>query len=142
LQDAKVPFEVLEHTADVGFRAWGRDPGRLFVAAARAMFSIAAELGEVRPRETREIAVEGEDNESLLVNWLSELISLFDAGLFAPCSYEVLEISETRFVCRCQGEPRDPAHHPWKLIVKAVTYHQLQVVQRNGRWEATVFLDI
>lgn len=106
------------------------------------MFAIAANLDAVERIETREIAVEGEDYDSLLVNWLSELVSLFDAGLFAPCEYEVEQIRPTRFVCRCTGEPRDPARHPWKLIVKAVTYHQLEVAQRNDRWEATVFLDI
>lgn len=142
MKDATVGFEILEHTADVGFRAWAPDLRALFEASARAMFAISASLEAVRPAETREIAIDGEDYESLLVNWLSELVSLFDAGLFAPHSYEVLEISPMRFVCRCTGEPRDPARHPWKLIVKAVTYHQLEVAQRDGRWEATVFLDI
>lgn len=135
-------FEILEHTADIGFRAWAADAGGLFVASARALFEIAADMHDVRPAESREIVVEGEDYESLLVNWLSELVSLFDAGLFAPCAYEVEEIGPTRFLCRCPGEPRNPARHPWRLIVKAVTYHQLAVAQRNGRWEARVFLDI
>jgi len=132
VKDATAGFEILEHTADVGFRAWAPDLGALFEASARAMFAISADLDSVRPTETRRLAV----------NWLSELVSLFDAGLFAPRSYEALEVSPTRFVCRCTGEPRDPARHPWKLIVKAVTYHQLEVAQRDGRWEATVFLDI
>lgn len=142
MPDPKVGFEILEHTADVGFRAWGPDPGSVFAAAARAMFSVAVDLDAVQPTESREIVVEGEDFESLLVNWLSELVSLFDAGLFAPCSFDVQEIQPTRIVSRCQGEPRDPSRHPWKLIVKAVTYHQLQVAEKDGRWEARVFLDI
>ena len=135
-------FEILEHTADIGFRAWAADASGLFVTSARALFEIAADLHDVHPAESREIVVDGEDYESLLVNWLSELVSLFDAGLFAHHEFEVQAISPPRFVCRCTGEPRDPARHPWRLIVKAVTYHQLEVAQRYGQWEARVFLDI
>jgi SHS2 domain-containing protein len=40
------------------------------------------------------------------------------------------------------GEPRDPARHPWRLIVKAVTYHRLAVQPSAAGWEARVFLDI
>jgi SHS2 domain-containing protein len=40
------------------------------------------------------------------------------------------------------GEPRDPKRHPWTLILKAVTYYELRVEQRNDRWESQVFLDI
>ena len=77
-------FEVLEHTADVGFRCWGADPAKLFVNAARAMFEISADLSQVRPNHELIFDVGGEDYETLLVNWLNQLVSAFDADEFAP----------------------------------------------------------
>ena len=140
---ADVPFEVLEHTADIGFRCWGADPSELFVNAARALFDIAADTSQVKPGKHLIFGVKGEDYETLLVNWLNQLVYAFDADEFVPASYDVREITSTKLVCDCEGEKRNPARHPWKLIVKAVTYHDLEVAQLDdGRWSARVILDV
>jgi SHS2 domain-containing protein len=137
------PFEILEHTADIGFRAWGATPAELFENAARAMMSIASEPSGFGGESEIAVEVSGEDWESLMVNWLSEILYLFDAGKFAPRDFEVREIAPERLRAQLRGEqPRDAARHRWELIIKAVTYHELQVAERNGRWEAEVFLDI
>ncbi len=136
-------FEILEHTADVGFRCWGGDAGELFINAARALFEIAADLSQAEASQQMTFEVQGEDYETLIVNWLNELVYVFDADLFAPVRYQARTISPSRFTCRCDGEPRDPARHPWKLIVKAVTYHELEVAQLDeGSWTARVILDV
>jgi SHS2 domain-containing protein len=135
-------FEILEHTADIGFRAWGGTVAELFENASLALITIAADTDAIEAREQREVEVSGEDYESLLVNWLSEVLYLFDADHFAAKSFRVSEIEPTRARGHLLGERRDPARHPWKLIVKAVTYHEIEVTERQGRWEARIFLDI
>jgi protein archease len=136
------PFEILDHTADTGFRAWGDTLEELFENSARAMMASAADTSAVHARGEWSVEVEGEDYESLLVNWLSEILYLFDTNSFAPKDFRVEEITPTRLKARLVGEPRDPKRHPWTLIIKAVTYYELRVEQRNGRWESQVFLDI
>ena len=136
------PFEVLEHTADIGFRAWGDTPAELFENAARAMMSIAAETETIDPRGEVATQGTGEDYESLLVNWLSEILYRFDAGLFAASQFRVDKIGPTMIEASLIGEARDSARHRWKLIVKAVTYHDIEVLERDGRWESRIFLDI
>jgi len=136
------PFEILEHTADIGFRAWGRTPAELFENAARAMMSIATDSEPIR--ETGEITVnlEGADYPDLLVNWLSEVLYFFDSARFAAKSFHVEAIEPVKLRAVLRGEPREEARHPWKLIIKAVTYHELEVAERNGRWECRVYVDI
>jgi SHS2 domain-containing protein len=136
------PFEVLDHTADTGFRAWGATAAELFENSARAMMAIAADTSAAGTKEEKIVSIEGEDYESLLVNWLGEIVYLFDTNDFAPKEFHVAEITPTRLKARLLGEPRDPQRHPWTLIIKAVTYYELRVEQRNGRWESQVFLDI
>jgi SHS2 domain-containing protein len=136
------PFEILDHTADTGFRVWGASVAELFENSARAMMAIAADTSTVGTQAERTIEVDGEDYPSLLANWLSEILYLFDTDAFAPKEFHVQEISSTHLKARLTGEPRDPGRHPWALIIKAVTYYELRVEQRNGRWEAQVFLDI
>jgi SHS2 domain-containing protein len=136
------PFEILDHTADTGFRAWGDTLAELFENSARAMMAIAADTLEVEGRAEKNIELEGEELNSLLVNWLSEILYLFDTNAFAPKEFKVQRITPTHLKARLVGEPRDPKRHPWTLILKAVTYYELRVEQRNDRWESQVFLDI
>ena len=136
------PFEILEHTADIGFRAWGAAPAELFENAARAMMSIAAGRAGFGGESKLTVEVDGEDYPDLMVNWLSEILYLFDANEFAPRAFSVDAISPRRLRATLSGEVRDPERHRWELIIKAVTYHQLQAGEKNGRWEAEVYLDI
>ena len=67
-------FRILEHTADVGFEAFGLTREEAFVNAARALIYLIVELDAIDPREEVSVQVQGADPESLLVNWLSELL--------------------------------------------------------------------
>jgi SHS2 domain-containing protein len=135
-------YEILEHTADIGFRAWGPTAAELFRIAACALMAIAAGGLFVSDIEQHAVEVTGHDYESLMVNWLEEVLYLFDSGRFAADNFIVTEITPEFLRAHLLGEPRDPARHPWRLIVKAITYHQIEVVERDGRWEARVFVDI
>jgi SHS2 domain-containing protein len=136
------PFEIVEHTADVGFRAWAEDVAQLFEHSALALMSIAAEPGTITGHGQYVVTVSGHDYESLLVNWLGEVLYLFDSAHFAAREFAVEEITPEMLRARLVGDPRDPARHPWKVIVKAITYHGIEVAERNGRWEARVFVDV
>jgi SHS2 domain-containing protein len=136
------PFEIVEHPADVGFRAWGSTPADLFANSALALMSIAAEPDTVNGSEERAITVSGHDYESVLVNWLEEILYLFDSAQFAAREFRVDAISTVAVSGRLIGEPRDSARHTWKVIVKAVTYHGIEVAERNGQWQSRVFVDV
>ena len=135
-------YEIVEHTADVGFHAWGATVAELFANAARALMAIATDPAAVSGNLERGVEIAGHDLESLMVNWLEEILYLFDTGKFAARDFVVDDIAPEWLRTRLIGEPRDPARHAWRIIVKAITYHQIEVVQRNGRWEAAIFVDI
>ncbi len=135
-------FEILEHTADIGFRARGRTLEELFENAGKALMFVALDPEGVEPRERAVIEAQGEDREALLVNYLSEVLFLWDARRFAMSGFRVLQLTPERVRAEAFGEPFDPARHSAKLIVKAVTYHQLHVSQDAGGWSAEVYLDV
>lgn len=134
-----IPYEILEHPADVGFRAWGSSPAELFQNAARALMAIAAPTPEAASYAEMAVVVTGHDWASMMVNWLEEILYLLDTGRFTPHDFAVDEITHERIAARLLGEP---VRHPWKLIVKAITYHQIEVAERNGRWETRIFVDV
>jgi len=133
-------FEILEHPADIGFRAYGRTLPELFETAAIAMLSIACELEDIEPKNEYTLEAEGADYESLLVNWLSEVLFFFDGRRIALRKFQVLELEPDHLRAVARGEPR--ARHRAKLIVKAVTWHQLKVARYHDGWLAEVYLDI
>jgi SHS2 domain-containing protein len=135
-------FELLEHPADIGFRVRAPDLAELFETCAEALMAVAVEVETVEPRSSYPLAAAGDDTESLLVNWLSEVLYLWDARRLALRQFRVLEIAPGRVVGEGLGEPWDPARHRAKLVIKGVTYHQLRVGQDRQGWYAQVFLDI
>jgi SHS2 domain-containing protein len=140
------PFDVLEHPADIGFRAFGKDLPDVFANAAMAMLSIAGDPAAAEPRNEYRITVESGDREGLLVDWLNEVLYWFDGKRIAFCELEVvgqtLAAGNSRIEAIGRGEPRDVERHRGRLIVKGVTYHQLKIEQRDGLWVAEVYLDI
>jgi SHS2 domain-containing protein len=134
-------FEVLEHTADIGFRARGASWEDLLNNASLALVSIAIELDDVETRTAYPIAAQGEDRESLLVNWLNEVLYYIDGENVALSRFEIQRADERTASGIGFGEPRGVKHRA-KLIVKGVTYHQLQVEQSANGWTCQVFLDI
>ena len=135
-------FEILDHPADIGFRAFGSSLIGLFENCALALLSIRAEVDDVAPRAEYPVAATGADSESLLVNFLSEVLYLVDGTPVALRAVRVKSLTETAIEAAGLGEPRDAARHRVKVIVKAVTYHQLKIEQAGENWSATVFLDI
>jgi len=136
------PFEVLEHPADVGFRAFGADAAELFANAALAMLSIAGDPAAAEPRHEYPLAAESGDRESLMFDWLSEVLFWSDGRRIAFHDFRVAELTGTAIRAVGRGEPCDPERHRARLIVKAVTYHQLKVERRGALWVAEVYLDI
>ena len=135
-------FEILEHTADIGFRAWGRTREEMFENAALALESVAVDVEEVEPRTPYPIAATGEDEESLLVNWLSEVLFYLDGRRVAMRRFRVEQLTASQVVGQGWGEPRDAERPRSKLVVKGVTYHQLRIMRTGDGWSAEVYLDI
>lgn len=135
-------FEILEHTADIGFRACAPNLPALFCESARALQSIVIEEIEMPGAVEYRLLAEGDDRESLLVNFLNEVLFQLDARRVVFARFEPVSMRGTQVTVRAWGEPRDPERHRAKVIVKGVTYHQLRVWQESDRWCADVYLDI
>jgi len=138
----RVPFEIIEHPADVGFAAYGRTLEDVFVNAAAAMMSLACEPAGIEEREQREIEAAGTDNESLLFAWLAEILALADAEKMFFRRAQIAELGRGRVRGRVYGEKYDKRRHRAGTYLKAVTYHNLRVEPVDDGWRAQVYLDV
>jgi protein archease len=133
-------FEFIEHTADVAFKAYGKDLNELFANAAEALESMLMQLQRIAPAEIRTIELASDSYENLLYNWLAELLVMFEVEHFAVknCTVKIAGLSLS---AECLGERVDLDRHVLNEEVKAVTYHNLQLM-KNDIYHVEITLDV
>lgn len=135
-------FREINHTADLGIEVEGETPQELFRRAGLALFSLMVSSKGVEAKAEREVVVEAEGWEDLLHDWLSRLLRLFLREGFIAQTIEVKEVAPDRVKARLMGEKLDFERHDFYTEIKAVTYHQLSVTRKDGRWQARIIFDV
>ncbi len=140
-----MPYEFTSHTADVAVELSADSREALFAEALRAFTDTVTDPETVEPAEEHALAAEAGDLESLLVEWLSELVYRFDVDglLFRDAEVRIEETEDGyRLTARAGGEAYDADRHALEVQVKGVTYHELRVERRDGEWFGRVVFDI
>jgi SHS2 domain-containing protein len=88
------------------------------------------------------LQIHGPDPESVLVNWLSELLYLHDAEGWLFRDFEIQSLQDNSLSALARGEKFQPSRHQAKMLVKAITYHQLALEKTPWGWRAQVYVDI
>ncbi len=139
-------YEYLEHTADAQFLAYGKNLEEVFENAALAMFNVMIDTTKVSEEMVEQVTLDSPDLESLLIDWLSELLYLFEVEEIVFKSFQVEEIRQREdsysIKARAYGEKYYPESHPFETEIKAVTYNQLKLEKTPEGWEAQVVVDL
>ncbi len=135
-------FRFIDHTGDAGVVIKGGSLEELFQNAAAAFTSVITDRRRIRKKRKRELTLEAARLEELLVAWLDEFLYLFDTEgwLFRDCRVHRIEDGFLKAIA--WGEPYEEGRHVIKTLVKAVTYHQLDVGQDQGMWRAQIIFDL
>lgn len=139
---ASLPYEVFEHTADIGIHAYGNTLAELFLHAAQGMESLMVAPEQVQSVTIRKITVEGHDNVSLLIAWLNELIFLFDTDYLLLRDFVIESMSETHLSAQAFGEVYNAHRHDLSSGIKAVTWHEASVTLSDEGYKARIIFDI
>ncbi len=132
-----MPYEEIQHTADWSLRVWAEDLPGLFAEAARGMASLSGTLLADSPRIRRTISRRGPDAESLLVSFLSELLYLGEEEKLGFDRFS-LRITDNRLEAEIEGA----AILSIDKIIKAVTFHNLQIRQTEKGFEVEIVFDV
>jgi SHS2 domain-containing protein len=145
MMDRPPPYEILEHTADIGLRAWGETREALFENCALGLAGILDR--HWRGPKTDSDAIPGlmaqvhaPDVEALLVEWMNELLFRFERDDRCLVSTTIREFEDTQLLADVDFLPC--IHAPEGTELKAATYHQLSVRKSGTGWEATVYFDV
>lgn len=136
-------FEFFEHTADIGIRAYGRTLSEAFENAALAVFEIITDVSKVEPKVKVEVSEFGYDLENLLYKWIEDLLYYYDSQLLLFSKFNI-EVDENNITLNgaAYGERFDPNRHERRTIVKAMTYHEMEIKKVSDIYILTFVVDI
>lgn len=140
--DSKPDFNVLEHTADLGIEVRGKDLKGLFADAALAFTNLMLKVTKSGATGSRKISISGEDLPDLMVRWLGEILYVFEVNREILTGLQIVLISDTRLEAELGTRRYDSRLDEIIYEIKAVTYHQISVLEKEGHWEARVIFDL
>jgi SHS2 domain-containing protein len=140
---SRPPYEVLEHTADIGLRAWGDTLEALFENCAVGLAEILDRTKDgdrLKPTNRVSVQLHATDVEALLVEWMNEMLYALEDEEACLRAIRMTEVGETRLRADVELSACDEA--PEATELKAATYHQLSVRRHDSEWEATIYFDV
>ncbi|MFB3925781.1 MAG: archease [Syntrophales bacterium] len=135
-------YKIIDHTADMRIEVSGRSEKELFANAAAAIFDLLCDPEQVKVRMTRTLIVAGMDRVDLLINFLREVLYLFNGENLLIKKFSVTILNGNSITAEARGEPFDPGRHAIKMEIKAVTYHQAEIKKTREGWRARVIFDV
>lgn len=134
-------FEILDHTADIAGRIYGRDLSELFVNAADMLYSLMSPEFRGGTVADADMELSGDSLENLLVKFLNELIYRAEVKKTGgSVSGMKIEKKAGQFHLNCRMKSRE-IRMPGREI-KAATYHGLVIEAKEGALTADVIFDI
>jgi SHS2 domain-containing protein len=132
----------VDHTAELELELEAASERGVFEEALAALGGLLAErAGGEEQRDTEparhRVSASAPDRATLLAEWLSELVYLAEVEGFVPTRAERLELTGNALEATVVGRRASPPH-----LVKAVTYHRLDIWEEDETWRARVIFDV
>ena len=140
-------YRFLDHMTDAIIEAYGTTLEEAFENAAKALCDTMIELKTVKPKREIKFSIKGNDLYSLLFDWLDKVMLLLVADGIAMSEFSV-KIKQHKnnngylLEGAARGEPLELDRHRYKVEIKAVTYHEMEIKQDNGIITLRFLLDL
>jgi SHS2 domain-containing protein len=148
-------YDQIDISGDAGLKVRGRKFEELLINAAEGMSDLITDTSVIKETETKKIVLSSDDREDLMVQWLNELVFLFDTYGFIgtkfsinvgrklkPAVMEIEKADAIKLTANITGGIFDPGKNERGLLIKAATYHNLSVKKIGSSWEAIIIFDI
>jgi SHS2 domain-containing protein len=138
-------YKFVDHTADIAAELTGSSLDELFVAGAEAWFvSIVGEI-KIEDDDMLELELTAGSKEELLVTFLNELNYLLITKKWLYSSIQSIKIFDDSEGCELSAELKGTKlkdDHQLKHEIKSVTYHQVEIIEKNGDYSTLIVFDI
>ena len=135
-------YRILTRSSDLAIKVFGKTQAELFANSAFALFDLMTDVEKIEVRERLPLEVEGVDRDDLMVNWMRELLYLFQGSGYLLKEFKVLEAKETSVRAEVSGEKYDPDRHELQREFRSVAYDQSRMEKTGEQWTAQVIFEL
>jgi len=135
-------YRVTTRQSELAVKVTGGSQADLFANSALALFDVMSDVEKIEIKERLPLEVEGADRDDLLVNWMRELLYLYQRSGFLLKEFVIREVKDTSVKAVVCGEKNDPDRHEIKQEIAAVAYHQSRMTKTGSQWTAQLIFEV
>jgi len=140
--DNQKSYRLNKHQSEIAVRVIGNSQADLFVNSAFALFDVMADIQAIESKERLPLEVEGTDRDDLMVNWVRELLYLYQSSGYLLREFQVHEVKDTIVRAEVCGEKIDPDRHEIKQEISTVAEHKSRMQKTGDQWIAQVIFEL
>jgi SHS2 domain-containing protein len=135
-------YRLTRRQSELAVRVTGNSQADLFANSAFALFDVMADVDKIEVKERINLEVEGTDRDDLMVNWMRELLYLYQGSGYLLREFNIGEVKDTIVKAEVCGEKIDPDRHEVKQEIGAVAFHKSRMEKTGNQWTAQVIFEL
>jgi len=135
-------YRLTTRQSELAVKVTGGSQADLFANSAFALFDVISDMEKIEIKERMPLEVEGADRDDLLVNWMRELLYLYQGSGYLLKEFVIREVKDTSVKAEVCGEKVDPDRHEIKQEIAAVAYHQSRMTKTGNQWTAQLIFEV
>src|ERR687898_3589955 len=135
-------YRVTPHHSELAVKVFGSSQVELFQNSGWALFDVTTDIEKIETKDCVPLEVEGTDRDDLLVNWMRELLYLYQGSGYLLKEFHIREAKDTLVKAEVCGEKIDPDRHEIKREIVGVAYHQRRMRINGDQWTAQLIFEI
>ena len=140
--DIQKKYRVTKHQTELAVRVRGSSQADLFANSAFALFDVMMDVSAIELKERIPLEVEGSDRDDLMVNWMRELLYLYQGSGYLLKEFSIGEVKDTIVKAEVRGEKIDPDRHDIKQEIAAVAFHKSRMEKTGNQWIAQLIFEL
>lgn len=135
-------YRLTTRQSELAVRVSGNSQADLFANSAFALFDVMTDIDKVDIKDRIPLEVEGVERDDLMVNWMRELLYLYQGSGYLLKEFYIREAKDTLVKAEVCGEKIDPDRHEIKKEILGVAYHQSRMQKTGDQWTAQLIFEI
>jgi len=140
--DNQKKYRITKHQTELAVRITGNSQADLFANSALALFDVMTDPTAIEIKERISLEVEGNDRDDLMVNWMRELLYLYQGSGYLLKEFKISQVKDTIVKAEVCGEKIDPDRHEIKQEIAAVAFHKSRMEKTGNQWIAQVIFEL
>lgn len=138
-------FKYFDTTADIGIEVQAENINKAYTNCGLATLNLITDIEKIKPKISKKIYIESEDEYGLLYDWITELLILLDSENYMTSQYNIsITQKDDMFILdgTIYGDIYNTNIYNYKTEVKAITYHKMEIENKNGIYSIRFIVDL